>query len=427
MRPFGRHRHAWFVQDTGVDLLQPLVKPTQRLRSHVDGFRAGDVARARRMAEAADVQLEEGDVIRRLEQRGGLLGGKQKIAPALDHKGWHAHVRRVEDNRAPIDVVLGTAHPRFFRIAAQQIAQPVEHLRGIIRILRVESAGKQPQGVAQLRHVVGRERLIQVGPANDRHDRRQPGYVRAHQLPGQAAAVGNTGDAEPAFARDRDGHGRRITDRPGLHGEDDRLQIIDLIGPGQGHLAVGVAKTAETRRENDVAGVREILGELDSFRIVLAPAESVQHDDDRCGRGRAVGEIHRRIQLDVIRCGRARIAVGRAGSGGGNGDERVVRREGRAVGRQQDTARKDQETPVQSHRAAIHQSHHRHTFVSLLRLWILQLPTRLHNGLTSCHGVNPHHKLTAATSPRGWVGTGRTSHRSPVRRLGELCFALLPH
>src|SRR6202040_4228820 len=60
-RALGRHRNPRFGRDAGIDAFKPLIKPAKKLCPQKKRFRISEIARCRRMAQAAEIHLEERD------------------------------------------------------------------------------------------------------------------------------------------------------------------------------------------------------------------------------------------------------------------------------------------------------------------------------------------------------------------------------
>src|ERR1017187_10074788 len=120
------------------------------------------------MPQPTDVQFQERDGMTGLGELEGLLGGKQIVLPTLNHIGRDSLLRWIEDHRAPIDVVLRSTLARLLGRAVENVAEPLEHDRGIVWIREIKPTGKEAERIRQLGNVIGRQRLVKVRPADDR-------------------------------------------------------------------------------------------------------------------------------------------------------------------------------------------------------------------------------------------------------------------
>src|SRR5438093_5196857 len=179
-RALGRHRDPRLIGDAVVNAFKPMVEPKKKLCPQKKRFRSSDIARCRRMAQAADIHFKEWDGGAGLKERLHLFGRKDPITPTLNYESGHGEFRGIKDHGAPINIVLRAACPYTLRVATQRAAKPVKHLVLVIRVRRVETAGKQSNGEAQLRHIIRTERLIKIGPSNDWGHGRKTCHMCAH-------------------------------------------------------------------------------------------------------------------------------------------------------------------------------------------------------------------------------------------------------
>src|SRR5437899_11909925 len=101
-RFFRRHGRTRLVEDAGVVTLQPLIEPASELGAQIESFRAADVGGAGRVAEAAEVELEEWNRVAGVDERGGAFIRTEIITPSLSYARWSLQFGRVQVHGTPV-------------------------------------------------------------------------------------------------------------------------------------------------------------------------------------------------------------------------------------------------------------------------------------------------------------------------------------
>ena len=132
----------------------------------------------------------------------------------------------------------------------------------------------------------------------------------SHDFKGMAPAIRRPRHAEFAAGRNGDCDYRRITDHTGLHGQDDGLQVVYFVRPGERNQAVGITEPAHCRREHDVPLACEIVRERHGGIAGFRTAVRMNNNDDRRGRGNAIRNVDAGVEVDLVRGGVRRVTRG---------------------------------------------------------------------------------------------------------------------
>src|ERR1035438_10066998 len=99
------------------------------------------------MAQSTDVEFQERDRIVGLREEQSLFGRKQIVLPTLDDKSRHGQILRVNNNRAPVDIIFRVALTRLFGRATENVAEPIEHDGRVVGISDIEAAREEAEGI----------------------------------------------------------------------------------------------------------------------------------------------------------------------------------------------------------------------------------------------------------------------------------------